>query len=170
MGQPLLLDVLDEREERYEVIDGHVVVSPPARREHERLQPKLAALLLGAVPSGLEVLGPNFAVRYDPLVPRSFLLPDLVVVRTEDGDDFGVSVPPLLVVEILSPGTRRRDRGEKQEIYAQLGVPHYWLVDPDAGEVEALELRDGRFVLEQAGPVVELSRPFPVRVDLPALG
>jgi Uma2 family endonuclease len=53
-------------------------------------------------------------------------------------------VAPDLVVEILSPGTRRRDLTTKRELYAQSGVPEYWTVDPDARSVEILTLDDGR--------------------------
>ena len=40
--------------------------------------------------------------------------------------------PPTLVVEILSPSTRDRDQTLKARRYAALGIPHYWIVDPDA--------------------------------------
>ncbi len=40
--------------------------------------------------------------------------------------------PPTLVVEILSPSTRERDETVKARRYAALGIPHYWVVDPDA--------------------------------------
>jgi len=39
---------------------------------------------------------------------------------------------PDLVVEILSPGTRRRDKGRKRAVYDREGVQEYWIVDPDA--------------------------------------
>jgi len=43
-----------------------------------------------------------------------------------------VEGPPTLVVEILSPSTRDRDQTLKARRYAELGIPHYWIVDPDA--------------------------------------
>jgi Uma2 family endonuclease len=42
----------------------------------------------------------------------------------------GLEGAPDLVVELLSPSTRRRDRGLKMQKYAAAGVPHYWIVDP----------------------------------------
>jgi Uma2 family endonuclease len=42
------------------------------------------------------------------------------------------------VVEILSPGTRRRDKGRKRAVYDREGVREYWIVDPDAESVTAL--------------------------------
>ena len=47
---------------------------------------------------------------------------------------------PDLVVEILSPSSRRYDRVTKLRWYAQLGVPEYWLVDPDARTLERLDM------------------------------
>ena len=43
--------------------------------------------------------------------------------------------PPDLVVEILSPGTRRRDERLKRDLYERVGVREYWLVDPDRNAV-----------------------------------
>ena len=43
------------------------------------------------------------------------------------------------MVEILSPGTARRDLGEKLRLYAESGVAEYWIVDPGLGTFEFLE-------------------------------
>ena len=48
--------------------------------------------------------------------------------------------PPTLVVEILSPSTARIDLGRKRALYAEHGVPWYWIVDPDARTIDALKL------------------------------
>ena len=45
---------------------------------------------------------------------------------------------PDLVVEILSPGTRRRDLGRKRAVYDRDGAGEYWIVDPDAGSITVL--------------------------------
>jgi len=55
--------------------------------------------------------------------------------------------PPDLVVEILSPGTERRDRLEKLDLYAKHGVSEYWIVDPVAQLFEFLFNEKGRFVV-----------------------
>lgn len=162
-----LLAWLDESEMRYEVLDGAVVVSPPDRVAHARRVLRLAAALLEAAPEGLEVLGPNSAVYYDPDHPDSFVLPDVFVARAQDLVEHGVREAPLLVVEVLSPSTRRRDHGEKQQIYAELGVPHYWLVDPMSHAAIVLRLDGGRYrQVRTALGELQADEPFAVRVPL----
>lgn len=75
---------------------------------------------------------------------------------------------PLLVVEVLSRSTRRRDLLVKREIYAELGVASYWLVEPGTGEVTVLSLRDGSYVQTAQGTRLELTEPYDVVVDLTA--
>lgn len=112
-AQRELLAWLDERAARYELLDGVVLVSPPDRLAHAAAVPRVLAAMLAAAPPGVEVLGPSYAVHY---AADSFVLPDVVVARTADCDSDGIRTAPLLVVEVLSPSTSRRDRGEKREI------------------------------------------------------
>lgn len=53
--------------------------------------------------------------------------------------------PVDVVLEILSPGTERRDRGLKSALYARAGVREYWLVDPAAESIEVLALGTGGY-------------------------
>ncbi|HEU0116257.1 MAG TPA: Uma2 family endonuclease, partial [Thermomicrobiales bacterium] len=55
-----------------------------------------------------------------------------------------IDAAPDLVVEVLSPGTRERDRGPKRALYARFGVREYWLVDPDARALTVFALRGER--------------------------
>ncbi|MSQ06726.1 MAG: Uma2 family endonuclease [Dehalococcoidia bacterium] len=67
--------------------------------------------------------------------------PDLLFVsnaRSNIVTSANLQGAPDLVVEILSPGTARYDRGYKQALYSRQGVREYWLVDPDAATVEVL--------------------------------
>jgi Uma2 family endonuclease len=52
-----------------------------------------------------------------------------------------------LVVEIVSPSSRRYDRVKKLNWYAQLGVPEVWIVDPEACTLERLVFHDGAYVI-----------------------
>lgn len=165
--QPELLAWLNEREARYEVIDDVVLVGPPDRFAHADRVVGVAAALRAAAPPGLSVVGPSYAVYYDARSPKDFVLPDVVVARTQDCGDDGIRVAPLLVVEVLSRSTRRRDRGEKRDIYAELGVPHYWLVDPERHTATVLRLAgDGYEEATTAVGELAVDEPFPARVPL----
>ena len=94
---------------------------------------------------------------------------DVTVARTQDCEERGTSVPPLLMVEVLSPATRRNDLLVKQSIYAEAGVPSYWLVDPLEPSLTVLTLADGAYV-ETArvtgSESLTVDAPFPVTVRL----
>lgn len=69
--------------------------------------------------------------------------PDLVYISRERAHLIsrrGVEGAPDLVVEFLSPSTRRRDRGIKMQRYAAARVPHYWMVEPATRTLEAYRL------------------------------
>jgi Uma2 family endonuclease len=93
-------------------------------------------------------------VLYAPVGVRlsddTVLEPDLLVVLTENASRIGEHVvdgPPDIVVEILSPGSARRDLGLKRTEYETAGVREYWIVDPETRSVEvlALEESEGRY-------------------------
>jgi Uma2 family endonuclease len=63
--------------------------------------------------------------------------PDLFVFpRSEFSGQWGDIRTLLLAVEVLSPSTRRRDRGLKRRLYQEYRVATYWIVDPEARAVE----------------------------------
>lgn len=162
---PGLLEWLDEHDVTYEVIDGMLVVSPPPTVTHERLVMCVIRALDAAAVRGTEVLGSGMKSFYF----RDFhVYPDVNVVRSPDADldDEGLRVPPLLVVEVLSPSTSRKDRLLKREIYAEFGVSSYWLVDPETRTMTVLSLRDGAYIETARGARLELEEPFPVVIDL----
>ena len=61
-------------------------------------------------------------------------------------EDSPIRIRPDWICEIQSPSTARRDRITKADLYLRAGVPHYWLVDPEARTLEALEASEGRWV------------------------
>jgi Uma2 family endonuclease len=85
-------------------------------------------LLRQACPSGLRVIGAPFAVRPDKF---NELRPDLIVARYVDLTERDLPGAPLLAVEVISPTSRLRDASLKRAVYARLGVPSFWLIDPD---------------------------------------
>jgi Uma2 family endonuclease len=60
--------------------------------------------------------------------------PDLLFIASDQIDiltDKNVQGPPALVIEIASPGTRKRDEGIKLRLFDRGGVREYWFVDPE---------------------------------------
>jgi Uma2 family endonuclease len=77
--------------------------------------------------------------------------PDILFIRKDRLDVIGekfVSAAPDLLVEILSPGTKTRDRKLKFRLYARFGVREFWIVDAPERSVEVYRNVDGRFRLE----------------------
>ena len=117
---------------RYEILDGELLVTPAPSLVHQRVSRRLQRQLedyFHAAGRGEVFAAPTDVI----LTPHDVVEPDLVVVT--DARQFsrrGVEGPPTLVVEILSPSTRDRDQTLKARRYAELGIPHYWIVDPDA--------------------------------------
>jgi Uma2 family endonuclease len=132
--------------DRHELIDGELIVTTVPVTAHQRVSFNLA-LALGAYVHGAE-LGEVHAAMGVRLQPDTLLVPDLCVVardRLHIAGEKAIDGPPDLIIEILSPGTRRRDMTVKQSLYARFGVREYWLVDHDARSVTVLALADGRY-------------------------
>ncbi len=66
----------------------------------------------------------------------------------------GVYGAPDLIVEVLSPSTARRDRGDKKTLYEQHGVQEYWIISPDEKSVEVYLLKDGKYELDDVYTVI----------------
>lgn len=103
------------------------------------------------------------------LVDHSVVQPDLIYISAERLSiiqDWIRGVPDLLV-EVLSPGTARNDRGEKLRLYAESGVLEYWIIDPLERQIEFLRNEGGRFVVVALEGGVYRSQALPeVELDL----
>ena len=138
---------------RHEIIDGVHIVTPSPVTRHQQLSRRL----LVAIDRYLEDhagFGEVFQAPFDTLFsPFDVVVPDLVVVTGDQLDiltDKNVAGAPALIVEILSPGTRRRDIGVKRQLYDRGGVREYWIVDPEASTVTVHHRSsDSRFVLRE---------------------
>jgi len=132
---------------RYEILEGELSVTPSPSRSHQEFAANLLVVLKQFVTA--HGLGTVFMAPFDVILEKtSVVVPDLCFVgreRLEVVTERAVEGAPDLIVEILSPGTARRDRGEKAQLYARHGVRHYWLADPDARVLETLELDAGRY-------------------------
>lgn len=148
---------------RRELVDGVLIVSPFASRRHQLAAQRLNEILVAACPPELLTLG---TINVDQ-EPATNLQPDVTVIRASDLDAPATEGRPLLVVEVLSPSTRRFDLTLKRQIYAEMGIPSYWLVDIKEPSVVVLELASSGEYEERlrllADRVGQLDRPFPVR-------
>ena len=83
------------------------------------------------------------------LAPHRSVQPDVIFIANERLGIIGECVEGTadLVAEVLSPGTRRRDRLDKRDLYEQHGVKEYWLIDPEARTVEVLFRERGEYHL-----------------------
>ncbi len=82
------------------------------------------------------------------LAETTVVQPDLLFVAREHQDriaEDGVHGPPDLVIEILSTGSRHRDEVIKPRLYAQHGIPEYWIVDPFREAVRVYRLESGAY-------------------------
>jgi len=141
--QDFLLRIPGWSEERYfeeapemwfvEFEDGELIMHSPVNIKHQQMTQFLTVLLrivvrrqnLGEVLCGPAVVRLRPGLNYEP---------DIFVVATEQLDRLEkqrFSGIPLLVIEVISPGTRRHDLETKATHYRQQGVPEYWAIDPD---------------------------------------
>ncbi|WP_396222080.1 Uma2 family endonuclease [Gemmatimonas sp.] len=121
---------------RYEVVDGELLVSPSPRRSHQRAVVHLLRLLGDFVVSC--GVGEVLASPADLFVEgRTSVQPDVFVIPFVNGRPAAdaVEIDPILVVEVLSPATARRDRVVKRVLYQRKHV-EYWIVDLDAQLLE----------------------------------
>jgi Uma2 family endonuclease len=152
---------------RYELIDGELLVSPAPGWPHQEAAYTLYTLLRSHCPPDLRVVGAPFAVRPDKY---NEVQPDVLVARYADLTEHDLSRAPVLAVEVISPTSRLRDASLKKAVYARLGAPSFWLVDPGRRgkpSLTAFELADGAY--REIAHVVGAEswtavHPFPVRV------
>lgn len=154
---------------RHELADGNLIVSPPPAYAHTITQVRLTRLLMAAAPPELFVNGAGPGVR----IGDSFFVPDLVVVRADAEQRTDILLDPadvVLVVEVLSPGTRGRDLVLKRSRYAANGIPHYWILDREVRRLTVLGLKPGQtgYTLTAeiaAGTPYRTNEPFEVEID-----
>ncbi|MFQ5680420.1 MAG: Uma2 family endonuclease, partial [Gemmatimonadota bacterium] len=151
---------------RYEAIEGELYVTPAPSYRHQKISQRLEQALLRSLeePGHGSVVDAPFGVEF-PATGEGVQPDILFVSRALRGiiGDAGVRGAPDLVVEILSPTTAARDCGIKLRLYERQGVGEYWIVDPEAEEIEVWTFAEG--------PRAERFRdPLPVRLEGEAVG
>jgi Uma2 family endonuclease len=128
-----------------ELWDGELIMSPVPSFFHQEIVVRFFKRLESWVERhrlGKTALAPLDMV----LAPHRAVQPDVIFIANERLGIIGERVQGAadLVVEVLSPDSRRRDRIDKRDLYEQHGVREYWLIDPEVRTVEVLSLERGQ--------------------------
>ncbi len=168
------LSIPDDDENRYELIDGELYMAPAPSWGHQDTVGNIYVALREFVHT--DGLGRVTIALIDVyLSDEDVFQPDIIYISIERLDIIhpnGVHGAPDLVVEVLSPGTERRDKTLKSARYAMFDVREYWQADPVAKTIAVLRARDG--VFERVGVFGEgmtLETPLlpGLRVDVSAV-
>jgi Uma2 family endonuclease len=162
------LDAMPDDGRRYELIDGAILVTPMPVTRHQVIVTELGFLLHQSRSRDVRVLVASVDVA---LTETRVIVPDILVARRRDFTDTDLPAAPLLVVEVLSPSTRRVDLGRKKDVLAEAGCPSYWVVDPGLGSTPPTlivhELQDRQYAEVARVSGAEswtATQPFPVTV------
>jgi Uma2 family endonuclease len=145
------LEYEEDSEGLYELFNGELIAMPPESGWNIQIANRLFlrfALLIGS--DRVRGHGLELEVRGEP----KNRYPDLTIIREEHIQQLAKRntirlsmAPPLLVIEVVSPGDIQHDRDyiAKRGQYQDLGIPEYWIVDPQTRTVLVLELVDNLY-------------------------
>jgi Uma2 family endonuclease len=150
---------------RYELHEGEISMTAAPRPRHQQVVGNLYLILTEHVRRlglGEVYLSPIDVILADVTVVD----PDLVYLdaaRLDRVSERGIEGAPTLAIEVLSPTTAAADRGAKLQLSAKYGVPHYWIVDPDARLIETYRLTGLTYEAgpRLGGPTLVALPPFP---------
>src|SRR6266700_1953925 len=143
------LEAIPPDRNRYEIVDGELIVTAAPIPLHQKIVLNLGSRLLEHVRK--HRLGEIYVAPLVIVFTSSTVLePDLIFIsrnRLHIVGEKNLTGPPDLVVEVLSESTARLDRDVKPKQYALYGVPEFWLIDPNGKTVEIFRLREGAYEL-----------------------
>ncbi len=156
---------------RHELVDGRIQAMVPERVRHTKAKLSVVLALLSAVQSaGLtcDVLQDGATVRVDAMTAFE---PDALVRCGPPLDDDAIETPdPLIVVEVLSPGSDTRDRRVKVSGYFRVpSIQHYLIVDTERRLIVHYRRTEGGVVSEAVGFGILRLDPPGLNVDVAAL-
>ena len=171
-----------DENERAEIIDGEAVMMAPPTTSHQLISGEIFRQMANYLEGKkCRAIPAPFAVRLfekdgeRPEDVDTMVEPDISIVCDQGKlDKHGCKGAPDMVVEILSPSTRRHDRIVKLGLYQRAGVREYWIVDPENRAVQVFTLTDGLLLPHEDygrenvakvnvldGCFIELSKVFP---------
>jgi len=136
-------------QEKVEFINGEIVLHSPVKKSHNEATGLLFSLI--SVYARRHKLGFVGIEKIMTALTRNDYEPDICFFGRAKADTFTdkqtLFPAPDLVIEVLSDGTAKRDRGVKYDDYQAHGVAEYWIVDPDNQVIEQYHLVDGAYQL-----------------------
>ncbi len=147
----------------YEVIDGELYIMAPPIPLHQEVLLR-AVRAFDGVASATNAGHVYFSPIGVKLSERDAAEPDLIFIardRLSIVKEKYIDGRPDIVLEILSPSARSKDRTEKAALYARSGVPEYWQIDPRHRSVVVLRLADGAYQPEPDEDGIARSRVLP---------
>ncbi len=118
---------------RAELINGQIYDMAPPSRIHQKITVELCTIINNHIKSKngtCQVYTSPFAVNLDAN-DKNWVEPDIsVICDSSKLTDRGCSGAPDLIIEILSPSSRKMDYITKNALYSDAGVKEYWIVDP----------------------------------------
>ena len=146
----------DAEDCRAELENGEIIIMPTASTRHIDIVRFLYSLIQQYIKDHnlcLEIFPGGIGVRTSI---RSSREPDLCILHREEWEALRkqnpksaiVERPPLLVIEVVSPGSEKRERDYRKKWgeYLQMGIPEYWIVDPEEQKVTVCLLEDNTYV------------------------
>lgn len=143
--------------ERTEIINGEAFMLATPSSQHQAISMEISRQLANFLEGKrCRVYPAPFGVRLfeqdgdRPENVDTMVEPDISVVCDRSKiDKQGCKGAPDLIIEILSPSTRRHDRLVKLNLYQRAGVREYWIVDPDNESVQVFTLEDGALKIRE---------------------
>ena len=158
---------------RHELIDGEHYVTPSPNTRHQRISGRLHLLIANWLEQ--HPVGEVFYAPFDVVFSNFDVVePDLLYMSNERAAAIltakHVAGVPEIVIEIGSPGTRKRDETLKRRLYERTGVEEYWVVDPDVDAIRVFRRSSRGFdrpveLSAEAGDI--LTTPLLPGLDIP---
>jgi Uma2 family endonuclease len=134
---------------RAELINNQLFMSPAPTLHHQNVIFNLTGqfyIYVNQEKNGKALVSPVDVY----LDEENAVQPDIVFVMNENISilkDDGIYGAPDLIIEVLSPGTRKHDFDKKKKLYEKSGVKEYWIVDPVTKESPGFQLKNSKYVL-----------------------
>ena len=138
---------------RCQLIDNHIIMSPsPVWKHQDIVKNILLQIEISAQRANSGKVLADVDVYFND---ENVYRPDIFFVSKDQmeilGEDGYIHGAPVLVIEVLSPGTSKYDKTKKKAIYALYGVKEYWLVEPSTMQCSGFINENGAFRMFASG-------------------